>query len=140
MKSIKMKLFVEKFLTGILYLIIGFSVFFEHIMSKKCIVFFSVLLLVLLAFQIFVLPRMNFEPEDEMTVLHEKEAQALSFRVLFLVVAIINILAVFITGLKSEQHIAIDFKWQYMCIVLGIFEIMEYASFIHIESTGGYFE
>lgn len=140
MKSIKTKLFVDKFLTGILYLIIGLSVFFEHIMSEKSIVFFSVVLLLLLAFQILILPRMNFEPEDEMTVLHEKEAQALSFRVLFLVIAIINIIAVFTTGLNSKQHLAIDFKWQYMCIVLGMFEIMEYASFIHIERTGGYFE
>lgn len=134
MKSIKTKFFIEKCFSGINFIALTiFYVSLEHNWNIWWLdVILGVIIVINFLFQCVGIPRMHFEPVDEMTRNHELRAQAATYNTLSVLITALGLLCLINKQIRSFIF-SISISWMYLFIVLGILQIIEYIIFLQIE-------
>lgn len=135
MKSIKLKFFLEKCFNGILFILIGFFQYYDYDVSSGIIPVLMVVAAIFFMGVNLILPRLKFEPEDEMTRKHESQAQALTYNLLTIGLMILALVCLCVTSYK-QKDISFAFNWAYVCFIFGGLQVIEYISFMWIEKKG----
>lgn len=137
MKSIKTKFFLEKCFAGVNFLAIAL---FWYSLEQEWNLWWvnaiaGAVILGYLIFVCFVNSRIHYEPEDEMTKMHEYRAQAAVYNGVCVLLALFGLLCLWnkmVRGIVSS----VGFSWTYLFLALGILNIVEYILFLVIESSG----
>lgn len=134
MKSIKTKFFLEKCLAGLNFIAIGLTYSIKQ-MPIPLGILLGMIVIMYCVFQLGMKNKIPFEPEDEMTILHEQRAQAAIYNGICIILAVLGLLCLFRQSF-SKLLFSFALQWPYLFFVLGILQIVEFFIFIMIERQG----
>lgn len=136
MKSIKTKFFIEKCFSGFSFIAIGIWRFsLEHSWNLWWVdVILGAIMIGNLLLQCFGIPRMHFEPVDEMTINHECRAEAATYNAVCLLLSILGLICMANKGMRNLIF-SFNISWTYLFITLGVLHIIEYIIFLWIERS-----
>lgn len=136
MKSIKTKYFIEKFLSGFSFIALGIFHFSqEHSWNLLWVdVILGIIIIANFLLNCCGIPRLHFEPVDEMTENHELRAQAATYTAFCFLLMVLGLICM---ASKSMRSLIFSFNisWTYLFIVIGILQIIEFFIFLWIERS-----
>ena len=138
MKNIKTKFFLEKCLKGLNFIVIGLHCYYTFVLNRDFDVvrlLFFILIIGSLILDSVVLPKLQFEPVDEMTKVHEQRAQAATYNAICVTLALLGVVCMISRKLRN-MFLALPLNWSYLFIVLGLLQMAEYIYFLKIEKSG----
>lgn len=138
MKNIETKFFMEKCLKGLNYIVMGLHCYYTYVLNRDFDVvtlLFSILIIGSLILDSVVLPKMQFEPVDEMTKAHEQRAQAATYNAICVMLALLGIVCMVSKKFRS-MFLAMPLNWSGLFIALGLLQMAEYMFFLKIEKSG----
>lgn len=132
MKSIKTKFFIEKCCSGFNFIAMGIWWFSqEHNWNLFGVdVILGAVIIVNFILQVIVIPKLRFEPVDEMTRKHELRAQAATYNALCMVVSLFGLICI-----ANKTMISFHLSWTHLFIASGVLQIIEYICFLLIERS-----
>lgn len=141
MKEIKTKYFVKKCFAGLNFLAIGiWSYSIENDWNIWWVdAILGMIIVSYFVFDAFIIPKMRFEPEDEMTKQHEYRAQVATYSAFSVVLAVTGVLGL-VSMSTGVFKLSFRLSWVHVFIVLGILQVVEYISFLLIEKSGDVIE
>lgn len=136
MKSIKTKFFIEKCFSGVNFIALGIWWFSrEHNWNLWSVdVILGAVIIVNFLLQTIIMPKLRFEPVDEMTKSHEQRSQAITYTTVCMILSLLGLLCIINKTIRT-LFFSLRLSWTYLFVALGIMQIVEYINFLLIEGS-----
>ena len=130
MVSVRKQEFLEFFVVGFLFLLVGI---FGYILSSFHLDLMVVVIAILYTAVVFYYRKKKKQKDDEVSLSNKSQAGYVTF---ILALACLCLILVLLVLAKSFMALTIEFDYRAICIFLGFFMIVYYLVFIRLETAG----
>ncbi len=130
--SIHIKMFLEQFCAGVALILLGlYFMFYDKFDEKTTAVFSCVILLVMIAYSIylyFISPKLKYETDDELSIRDMNRAIVISINIIGFIILILSAIFI-INDIYTHWFGSIKFGWEFVLFGAGTFEILSFVVF-----------